>query len=261
MSILTTPNFFYIDPVTTSNVNIDFKEPNVSASQINAQLTAGSYTPSELILELQRVLNAFGTQTYTVTLNRSTRLVSISSSDTFELLVSTGSASGTSIYSTIGFTGSDRTGASSYIGDSAIGNIYEPQFPLQNFQGFETRKEGIQTTVNESSSGEIEVISFGIRRIMSFTITNITDRYKTPSNPIKNNSSGVQDALDFMDFITDKNKLEFIKDKTNPSVFDKMILSSTQESEVGSGYTLKELYSRGLLRFYETGSLKFRKLS
>ena len=115
--------------------------------------------------------------------------------------------------------------------------------------------------MNESSSGEVEVVTFGTKRIMTFNIKYITNNNGDRTAYYSNKPFDyIQDAINFMEFITDKNKLEFMKDQTDRATFDDILLEKTSTSGSGSGYTLKELYSQNLSGFFETGDLRFRKL-
>ena len=49
-------------------------------------------------------------------------------------------------------------------------------------------------------------------------------------------------------------------DRNTPGVFDKVILEKTKESSKGVGFKLKELYGKGLIDYYESGLLTFRKV-
>lgn len=263
MSILTDPIFYFIDDVDNDNFQLNFIEPNKAATQLTANLNVSSFTMDQLDDEVARALNAAGQNTYTVTFDRDTRTYTISADDDFDLLITSGDNASTSVFTLIGFTGADVTGLTTYEGNNAAGAEYEPQFPLQDFVGFEISKEGISTKVNESTSGEVEVVTFGTKRLMKFNIKYITnntgDRKAFSAN--KGNIDFVQDAIDFMEFITDKNKLEFMKDKTIRATFDNILLESTPSSSDGSGYELKELYSQNLTGYFETGKLTFRKLT
>lgn len=260
MSILTTPLFYYVGPVDNTNFNLDFLEPNKAGIELNANLNVASYTLEELVAEVSRALNATGQSTYTVTIDRLSRKITISADDIFNLLIATGSSGDSTVFSLIGFTGVDLTGLSSYTGD-IVGTSYEPQFPLQSFVGFKISKESISTKVNESSSGEVEVVTFGTKRTMKFNIKYITNSKGT--NEAYNTCAPKdyeQEAIDFMEFITDKNKLEFMIDKADTNTFDKILLEKTPTSKDGSGYELKEMYSQNMVGFFETGTLRFRKL-
>lgn len=261
MAITTNPIFYFIGPVTTTNFQLDFVEPNISAAELTADLNAGSRSHTELAEEVERALNAAGQQTYTVTFDRDTRIYTIASDDTIELLASSGTNVGTSAYSLLGYDATDLTGASSYAAQNAAGSQYEPLFPLQTFRGFEDIKEGILPSINESASGEIEVITYGERQFMEFNITFITNETWSKSSIVRSSATAIEDARTFLDFLITKSNLEFMKDSTDRNTFDTILLERTRQSRTGTGYQLTELYNLNLLGYYETGILRFRKVT
>jgi len=260
MSITTDPIFYFIDGVTTNNDKLNFVEPTVSSTELTATLNIGSYSMSELIIEAARALNAAGSKVYTVTLDRDTRIVTISSDDTLELLITSGANAGLSTYNLLGFNGADLTGASTYDGDTAIGSTFEPQFRLQGFKDFDTNKEGIRPSINESADGTVEVITFGTRQFLEFDIRYSTDLFMPKSAPIRNNTTGIADLTTFLEFLITKANLEIMKDKTARSTFDVMLLESTKSNRSGVGYRIRERFDLGLQGFFDTGVLKFRKV-
>lgn len=260
MSITTRPVFYYTEGVDSTAFTIDFVEPSVSPNTLTAILNAGGYSLTELANEVSRALNATGTQGYTVSVNRSDRVFTISSSGTFNLLFSSGPTSGSSIASRIGFDAADLTSATTYDGQNGGGSEYEPQFLLQNFIGFEDNEQFISPSVNESSSGVVEVISYGSRRFMRFNIRFITDNHLGDNGYITNNPNGIQEARDFLEFCIQKKNLEFMKDRDNRSAFDTVLLERTRQSRTGTAYELRELYNLNLLGYYESGTLTFRRI-
>ena len=257
MTIETRSQFYYIDSVDENNFRIDFDE---GLGEIVGEVEVGSYSMEELMLAVEKALNVSGDLDYTVTLDRLTRLVTISATGTFDLLVSTGSSGLTAVYTLLGFTGSDRTGLSSYEGDTAIGSVYRPQFLLQEFIGFDDWSEAISASVNESASGIIEVITFGNRRFMEFNDRFITNIDQGSNSVIETNLNGVNNSRSFMNFIINKSNLEFMPDRDDPNTFDTVLLESTTSSSEGTGFKLNEMYSQGIANYYETGKLKFRKV-
>lgn len=257
MSLQTRPVFYTVGDVNELNNQINFVEPNIAPTELTANISVGSYSMTELMNEIVLALNSAGDQTYTATFNRDTRIVTISSSDTFELLFSSGTST-IQINDLIGFGSTDRTGASTYDGVTAMGDEYVPQFPVQNFIDFDDDVQNVQSNVNESASGIQEVVTFGQRKTMTMNITNITDRFKAKGNFIENNSNAVQDARDFLSFAITKSNLEFMKDRSDRATFHKVLLESTTASRDGTGFRLRELVGQGLEGFYETGNLRFR---
>lgn len=257
MGINTTPSFYYIDPITVNNLNLNFDE---GSGELNATLDVGSYSHSQLPDIIAKAMNDVGTQEYECAFNRDTRKYTISASANFSLLPVTGSNAGLSVFSTIGFT-LDVSGSNSYESDLATGTEYIPQFPLQGFRGFEDSLEFSQTAVSESATGVVEVVSFGPRRFMEFNITYINDSDRIKGGPIERNTNAVQEARDFMEFAITKRNIEFMKNKEVKSEFDITLLERTRTSRNGTAYRLQELYNRNLFGFYETGNLRFRKVT
>jgi len=205
-------------------------------------------------------LNDTGTLTYTVTLDRAVRRYTISATGTFSILGDTGQNVGLGAMKTLGFT-TDVSGSASYVSDTVAGSEYKPQFPLQGYLDFDDNRELIGASVNESASGVVEVISFGERRFMEFNLKYITDKEGCDDSIIRSNATGLQDARDFLEFITNKSNLEFMKDVENRGVFSIVLLESTPESKSGTTFKLKELLAERLIGYYETGKLKFRKIA
>jgi hypothetical protein len=81
-----------------------------------------------------------------------------------------------------------------------------------------------------------------------------------PQGPIENNPSGYDDLREFMLYLIQKNKVEFMPNRGEASNYDTFILESTDQSNTGTAFKLKELYTEGLPFHYETGLLKFRRI-
>lgn len=254
MAILTRPVFYTVEPIGLDNFTLEFDE---GIGELIAELNPGSYAIEELMIEVARAMNDIGTLTYTVDFDRVTRLVTISSTAAFDLLISSGST-GTDVFTLLGFTGADLTGLTTYDGDSLMGTEYLPQFPLQRFKGFEDNKRGVQASINESASGIVEVITFGTRSFMEFNIRYITNLEMLPGHPIINDPTAVQKVRAFLDFCITKGRLEFMKDETDRDTFDTILLESTRVDRQGVGYQLKEM--NRLIGYFETDRLRFRKI-
>ena len=259
MSIETYSLFYYGITVTSSNQLINFNE---GGAELTATVAAGSYTHTELATAVKTALDAAGALTYTVTFNRSDRTYTIAATGTFALLVSSGTQIGTGIFTLLGFTGADLTGAATYTGNNSSGSEYEPQFKFQSFVSNDDNQEKIDATVNETAQGDIEVISFGTREIIELVIRFATDRDVSASGWIKNDASGVANLRSFMQFAITKAPFELMEDIGTKSTYKKVILESTPESPKGTAYKLKELsLSGGPTGFFETGLIKLRVLS
>jgi len=253
--VITTKSvFYYIESVDDSNFYLDFDE---GAGELSAIVQTGDYTPQDFVLVVQSAMNEIGNQSYTITLDRDTRRVTISASSNFDLLILTGTHVGNDIFSLLGFTGGDLTGLNSYTGEP-IGEEYRPQFLLQDYVDQEDLREAVQAVKNESASGVVETVFFGIRKKFEFNIQFITDIEQGKGSVVETNLNGVQSARLFMRYLITARPLEFMPDRNNTTIFYKILLDSTEESSNGTGYRLKELYTKNLPFYYETGKLVFR---
>lgn len=246
--------FYYIESVTPENFYLDFSE---GEGELTAEVEVGEYTPEGLAIAVQNALNSAGELVYTVTFNRKTRAFTISADGEFSLLTTSGSHVSADIFPLIGFEGADRSGESSYSGQAAA-NVYRPQYLLQNYVDEKHLRRAAQGTVNKAADGTVEVVRFGVERFFEMSIHFITNIDQGPGSIIETNLNGVADAEAFMQFLITKREVEFMKDRDNPDDFVKLILESTDEDQNGLGYRLKELYSKGLPNYFETGILKFR---
>lgn len=261
MALNTFSIFYYglkIEGGINANNIINFLEPNEANVELSAQLSPGTYTYSELLVEIKTAMDAVGDLDYTITVDRTSRLITISTTDTFELLIGTGSQGGSSPFTLLGFTGSsDLTGLSSYTGDSASGDSYEPQFKLQDYDDKENLKERQQPSINVSASGEVEVISYGLVPFYQMSINFITN-IAQDGKVIKNNTTGIEDARRFFEFITERGAFEFMPNIDDRDTFDKVILESLAGSRTGTGYRLRELTSRNLPGYFEVKQIRLR---
>jgi hypothetical protein len=256
MVIDTFSAFYYGHLITRDNQIIPFDE---GGGEINAVIPVGSYTLTNFIAAVASALNDSGLLDYQVTVDRETRLITISASGNFSLLFGSSTQTEISCRELLGFDLVDYAGDDSYSATEASGSAYYPQFKLQNFYDFSTIKRPNSATVRTTASGQVEVLKYANSRFMRCTITFITNIAN--QSVIKNNPQGVQDALDFMNYATDKLGLEFIYDVNNPGNYVSCILESTQSNNDGAGFELEPLYSRGLTGYYELRDLLFREVS
>lgn len=262
-SLLKTRSLFYYGySITSDNFQLDFNE---GGGELTAQLNIGNYTLTEFVDELIRALNSTPTiaNTYDVVVDRDTRIITISADGNFDLLVQTGSHAGTSAFSLAGFTGLDRTGAATYDGNIASGSEFRPQFFLQGYVDPTIFKKNVSASVNESANGEVEVVTFGEVSFTEFDIRFNTDTAQPNGclgggSYIETSATGVPDLIAFMDNITKKNKIEFMKDRDDTSSFFKLILERTREDSAGIGYKLRERTDIGLSGYFDTGIIRFR---
>lgn len=258
MSLTTFSHFLYGHRIL-SNVNdsLDFNE---GAGELQATLTPGGYSFSELAEVIETALNAVGANTYVVTTNRDGFNFTISANANFSLLAATGTRVGTGVWDTIGFSAVNVSGANTYTSTAQSGLVYRPQFILQDHVDFSTNIEAIDPSVNESASGEIEVLKFGDRRFMEANIRFTTNITQPNRGPIENNPNGVSDLTAFLEYAVSKSKFEFMANANQPAFYNVVLLEKTPDSRDGTGFTLKELYNKGAPGYFDTGVLTFRKV-
>lgn len=256
MAVSTFSTFYYGYTFTDTNNIFNFDE---GSGELAAVLEIGSFTLTEALVVLKTSLDAIGVDTYTVTVDRPTRIITISSTGTFSILLGTGTQKGLSPFDLLGFTDiSDTAFAADQKGTTFSGFKYDPQFLLQDYTSDDDFQERIDSSVNESASGEIEVVNFGIRKLIELSIKFVTDQ-KADCVVILNNPNGVSSCRSFLIDITTKNPIEFMLDKTDTSSFKKLVLQSTKTSREGTSFKLLELAKSGGPRdYYEINNLKFR---
>ena len=255
--------FIYGHTITSDNQFINFSENGID--ELAATIEVGSYSLTEFLDAVANAMNLIGDNTYQVTVDRSTRILSITNEENnnFDLLVTTGTQQTISAFSLIGFT-TDRSGADTYAGDVASGFIYQPQYKLQDYVDFEDIQESVQSQVNESSSGQIEVVTYGTKKLMECIITYATDIVRPESkgnvNGIENQVNGVLNLRVFLEYITKKRPIEFIPNRDDKNTFTKCFLESTPGYRDGTGFRMRELYAEGLAFHFTSGKLVFRRL-
>lgn len=257
MTIETRSQFYYIDDIDIFNRYLNFKEDG-NPDELSAQIAVGSYSMEDLATQIQLALNDAGTQSYSVTLDRTNRYYTISAATNFELLVATGTQAGSSVFSLIGFTGSDRSGTNTYTSDTSAGAVYRPQFPFQNYTGFEDWQESTNAKINESGSGKIETVSFGQRKFSEFDIMYITNRSQGKDSILENNQSAVEEARAFFVAITQKGDFEFMPDRDDPNTFYTVLLESLPSQADGTGFRLQEMFSENLIGYFSIKRIKLR---
>lgn len=257
MSLATYSSFIYgfrTDAIS-QYMNID-----EGGGELAAVLPIGASTMTEFMNLVKTALDGVGGNTYTVLVDRETRIVTISADGPFDILLGTGTQLGSAPWELLGFTqGVDLTGLSSYSGASAAGFEYRPQLWLQSYVDFPLNQAKISPTVNESANGIIEVVQFGTSKIAEMEIKYITNR-DIGSSYIRNNPNGLEDTVAFFEDIVQRDPFEFIKDITDYNTFESVILESTANSRDGTKFIIREMVNRGLNGYYETKKFKLRLL-
>jgi hypothetical protein len=254
--IYTFSKFNYGLNIDVNNQYLNFSE---GGPELTAVLPPGDYTLGQISSIVQSAMNDVGGQVYTVSVDRSNgNKATISAPGPFELLVNTGSNIGTDPFEELGFVfPGDLTGASTYTGSEDAGEQYYPQFMLQSYVDRNLSQKFYDPTVSKTPSGRVSVVSFGKEQFFEMDIKFITNKVMD-GKVIKNNPTGLADAIAFLEYVTKKLKVEFIPDVDAPETFFKVLLESAPGFGDGTGFKLKELFSQNLPDFYETGVTVWR---
>ncbi len=257
--ITTFSKFIYGTTITSANNLGDFKE---GATSFIATLGNSPMTLGEIVVAVAAAFNMVGGQTYTVSINRTSGLVTISAASNFSLLLSSGISVGQSFWSILGFhQGADLTGSNTYTGSVQAGSTYLPQFLLQSYVGPNEYRKSIDPTVNRTATGRTELVSFGVDQMIEMDIQFITNLVMD-GVVIKNNPNGLTQADAFLQDITNgKSRFEFVPDILNPGTFLKVVCDVTQGFNDGSGYKLQEQYMQNLPGVFNTGVILLRVVS
>lgn len=245
------------------DVNDDNRYLDVVVSSVAYQvvLDIGSYTADEFISEVQNKLNELQTSViFTVSLNRSTRIVTISGDGVFDLLVDSGVNAANGAYALLGVpTGSDFLAQTNIVGTSAVGTLYKTQFKLQDFVDKEDNRMARFQTVSKSASGNTTLVKFGNDEMFEFSFKYLTDKLFA-SGPIRSQINALSNVRSLMRHMVEKKPVEFMPDENSPNTFYKCILDATSASSDGTGYKIEEQYGRGMVGYYEINGVKLRVL-
>lgn len=255
MALSTFSKFWFGHTVDATNYAVDFDE---GGAELQADIAYGNYSPTEYLVAVKTALDAAGALTYTVSLNRSTRKITISSTSNFTLRANTGTRGSVSAWDMLGYTtASNKTGASTYTATNETGDEYKPQAIMDQHIASENWLEKNDAVVNESSSGIIQVVYFGDVSYIQGNIR-LSNDYTSSQSQIETQANGVANLRAFMNYAISKSKFEFMPDRSTPSTYYKCILESTEKSKNGIAYQLKEI--KNAAGYFETGKLVMRVL-
>lgn len=258
MALLTKCKFYFGIEITQDNNALDFDE---GSGEVSITIPVGIYSPKQISDKIASLLTASGTQTYSCSFNRTTRKLTISSISNFDILISTGTHTATTLYTVLGYTGGvDLTGANSYTAPDTTGYEYVPQFYLLDYIPLEHNVKSVQASINETGSGSVEVIRFGTKRFMECSIELITNNKFLGDAIWTTNPQGVEDTLQFMNYATQKSRVEFMPDQTDPATYSTLLLESTEADAQGIGFKLYEQLEYGA-GYFRTGKLVFREVT
>jgi hypothetical protein len=251
--------FYYGHKIDENNNLIDFTD-SPGGPEKTAELPVGSYTFTKFLEVVTAAINAASSLDWSFSIDRSTRIVTLTSSGAADLLFGTGTNFLNSPASLLGFDQVDVLNSTSFVGTSPSGSSWAPQFPLQDYKPKTVNKKLVNAVVTKSASGDnVSVQSFGVDRLIKFNAKYITNN--PTDGVLRNNPSAVEEAIAFMDYVVEKNPIEFIEDEDSPGVFDKVYLESSPNGSDGTSYELTEYYDRGLPEYFETGLLTFKVIN
>ena len=256
--IYTYSKFYYGFEITPENQYLDIIEG--SGSELVAEIEVGSYSATQLCVAVKTALDAVGGLSYTVAFNRDTRKVTISATGAFKLLGSTGTHDDTNAQTLLGFSQALTASATSHTGAGVAGDEFRPQLWLQEYVPTENFKQAVDAKVNKTATGRVEVVKFGTEQFMKCNVKLQTNLNIGDGGYLRNSATGEDDLRRFMEFLVTKAPLEFMPDENAPENFETLILESTPSSQDGVGYELKEMWDQGYNGYYQTGTLKFRKI-
>ena len=255
MSVKTRSQWYFGHSIDTNNFTLDVK---IGAVNFECDLNAGSYTLTEFLLEAKRAIEANSPLIATFVVNRVTRIVTVTFDSTALIQPITGPRAGTSGWGLLGFT-TDRATDTVHISDTVTGKVYRPQDLLRDYVPSKHKKRAISSVKNENEF-QVETIVFGKVNFSEANIVHITDIEQTKHSRVEQNLNGIDDAIEFIDNITDLKRVEFMEDRDSPQVFEKQILDSTRADRDGVGFELALMYGRGVVLYYETDRMTFRIL-
>lgn len=250
--------FYYGHKVDENNNLICFKEG--AGPEKIAEIPVGSYTLTKFLQTVTAALNGASSLDWGYVVDRATRIVTFTSSGPASLLWGTGSVYLNSPAILLGFPQTDILNQTSFVGSTGTGSEYRPQFPLQDYKGKDQNKKLVNAVVTKSASGDtVSVQSFGVDRMIKCNIKFITNQ---PTDGIlRRNPQAVEQAKEFMDYVVEKNPIEFMEDENNPDQFDKVYLETTAMGSDGTAYELMEYVDRNLPEYFETGLLTFKVIN
>lgn len=251
--------FYYGHKIDENNNLIDFAD-SPGGPEKTAEIPVGSYTLTKFLEVITAALNAASSLDWTYTLDRTTRIVTLLSSGPADLLLGTGTNFLNTPATLLGFPQADILNDDTFVGSTASGSEWSPQFPLQDYKPKDKNKKLVNAVVSKSASGDnVSVQSFGTDRFIKMNAKYITNQ--PTEGVLRNNPNAVAEVEAFLDYIVEKNPVEFMEDEDDRDVFEKVYLESTPQNADGTQYDLVEYVDRNLPEYFETGLLTFKVIN
>lgn len=237
--------------VTTSNRSIDFKIVSLGA-EVQATLTLGYYSLTGLCAEVKRALEqADPTHTYTVTADRTIsggtqNRITISTSGSFlSLLFASGTRAGSTAAPLLGYTATDKTGATTYTGSSSTGTLVTSTFAAYRWKS-PTQSRKVFGSLNVSATGVKEAIVFQVQLFFAMQF-----KYE----PL----AAVDATWDpLLTWMVQQKPIEVTPEISSPNAFYECTLEKTAQDSKGLGHDWTEMLP-DFPGLYDSGILTFRK--
>lgn len=236
--------------IDQDNRYINFKKTSLG-TQLTATLNIGSYSLGNLLVEVARAMNVTDpTNTYTATVDRSIggglqNRVTISTNGAFlSLLFGSGTQAAASPSTLLGYTQTDKTGATSYTGQATAGEQLITVYPGFTFVAQE-ESQLVFGSVNIAADGSKEALVWQIQQFPE-----VDFKYEPQAK--------VRAAWQsFFRWAIQQQPFEFTPDYTDYNTVYPVTLETTDQNGQGLGFKMSEMLPNfpGL---YETGRLKFR---
>ena len=248
--------FYYGTTVTKNNFSINFTE---GGPEIKGFIKISDYTLQGYALAIAEAMTTYGGQTYTCTVNRTTRKLTISAASNFNLLANTGSQTSIGFWTMAGFTtATDKTGTNTYTTENGAGFEYRPQLIFNKYTALEDYSVKESAVVNMSASGVVQTLQYGDGARMQCNIRGASDVTGTKNDLFYENATGVADLRAFLNYLITKAKIEFMPDNAVRGAYFDILLESTDKDSKGTSFTMKNM--DGSNNYFESGLLTFRKV-
>ena len=231
--------FLYGLQVTALNSSLDFKASGGGAT-LQATIPIGFYSLGDLMNAVVTAMAAVDTtNTYTCTANRTysggtqNRVTIATSGAYLSLLFASGPRAASSIATLLGFTATDKTGATTYTGTSSAGTTLQPVWWGKNYRDPNMLRTNFGS-LNISANGTKEAVTYQIQQFI---------QVQFDYEPYSAVAASWQP---FLTWAIQQQAFEFTPDITAPSTVYNVTLESTDAAQDGLGYELVEMTSDGL---------------
>jgi hypothetical protein len=245
--------FLYGFEVTTLNQSLDFRAAALGPV-LQATLRLGFYSLTSLLDEVIRAMTEVDTggNVYTYSIDRTynsgteNRVTILTNGAFLSLLFLTGPRTASTCAPLLGYTTTDKTGATSYQSQASAGVVLIPELVGYTYLGPELQRK-IQGSVNISASGEKEAVVFAVQQFIE-----VEFKYEPEAKALT-------EWADFLTWTSKQRLFEFTPDYTlAPATSYEATMESTSGDGKGLGYVLAEMLPEFPF-FYRTGRLKMRR--